>query len=555
MKTSIKFIWLFVCCIATMQLWGQSDTTKTQGEVLSGEIVIEKDKKIILPQADKIYLRSSPITLSNEPLSQTYNVLEPSMIWPEYKSDVPFQKFVEQYPLGEYQNYVRFGYGNYRSWLLESGVFHSFGEWDTGAKIFYETFKIGPVNDENSGNSNGGIQLSSNYRAKSWTINPQIVFENSRFNYFGNSDRVNSGFASGEVDEGTINDFAISIGGSIDKEALKWDFKPSFAFTNHGIDPGDERNRETSLAMISELDYSLNDELNTGFEIEVFSGNYEGGITYTRSLLNLRPWMNYKINNLNIKAGFTISSNTIDSNTQTSFYPDVKLDYNLSENWTVFGVISGGQEWNSLGDILDQNEFLDDSLAILNTETNFSFGGGLRGRPLKNVLLESSVSYSSFNGLPFFIPSTSDSSKYVLTYDTENVNLTSLGASVSYMPNTRSIYRASFELNAYSVETLDRAWHQPAFIFKAFTSHNINEKLILSSYLTSMGGIRAPANVDFGYVNLKAFLDLGLGAKYLISQRASAFIDVNNLLNNEYERYLGYPTRGLAFKFGAQYRF
>ena len=123
------------------------------------------------------------------------------------------------------------------------------------------------------------------------------------------------------------------------------------------------------------------------------------------------------------------------------------------------------------------------------------------------------------------------------------------------MPTATSTYGASLELNGYSVESLDKPWHQPTFIFKAYTSHNIKEKLILSAYLTSIGGIRAPAQVDFGYVKLPAFTDVGIGAKYLITQRASAFIDVNNLLNNEYERYLGYPIRGLAFKIGGQYRF
>ncbi|MEP0985166.1 hypothetical protein [Ekhidna sp.] len=555
MMTNTKFIWLFVFCLMTMQLWGQSDTTKTQGEVLSGEIVIEKDKKITLPQADKIYLRSNPMTLSNGPLNQTFKAFEPSMVWPEYKSDVPFQKFNEQYPISEYQNYVRFGYGNYKSWLLESGIFHSFGAWKTGASINYETFKTGPVNDENSGNSAGSIQISSNYHANSLTINTQIEFKRSRFNYYGNTDRINTGFNPNAVDDGVINEFKVGIGASFDKNDLKWTFKPSFSQLNHAIDPSNEQNKETSIAVISGLNYLLKDELSAGLGIDFYSGKYDGGITYSRSLLNLKPWISYELNNLNVKAGFTISTNSVGSNTQTGFYPNVNADLSLSENWTLFGVLSGGQKWNSLGNILEGNEFLDDSLAILNIETNFSFGGGIKGKPLSTVLLESSITYSSLNGLPFFTPSPGDSTKYTLSYDTDNINLTKLKASASYMPGTTSLYRASIELNAYSVESLDRAWHQPTFVFKAFTSHNIQEKLILSSHLTSMGGIRAPANVDFGYVNLKAFIDMGVGVKYLISQRASAFIDVNNLLNNEYERYLGYPTRGLAFKIGAQYRF
>ena len=70
-----------------------------------------------------------------------------------------------------------------------------------------------------------------------------------------------------------------------------------------------------------------------------------------------------------------------------------------------------------------------------------------------------------------------------------------------------------------------------------------------------MGGVKAPADVGFGIRNLNSFMDANVELKYLITNRASAFIEVNNLFNSEYERYIGYPVRGLTFKLGGKYRF
>ncbi len=532
----------------------QNDTTQTRGEVVSGEIIIEKNKEIVLPVAYKIFTRSDSPDFGNEDLNLTFNVTAPNFDWPEYKTDVPYKYVDEPFPLAIYQNYVKLGYGNFNSPLLEAGLFKKFGNLDTRTKIFYERFGSGPVNNDNSGNSTASVDFSAIHKKESIVITPGISFSNRKFRFYGNTNRVNTGFHEDNNLKFAQNMLKTYVDLEGNKNDFKYSFAPHILLTTQKLDAGGELNRESVFGADGAFTFKIDEQFSTGLALLGRTGSYDGGLAYDRSLININPWVSHTRENLNIRAGFTVSSGKVDNTTNTGFYPDIRIDYDFSKNWTAYGIVSGGVQWNGLNQLFDQNQFLDDSLVISNPENKFVIGGGIKGSPIKNLLLEVTLTNSIIDGLPFFVTST-DSSRYTITYDTDDVNLIRFKSNLTFMPTAVSTYGASVELNGYSLASLDRPWHKPAYIFKAFTSHNIQEKLIVSAFLTSMGGIRSPANVDFGLVKLSAFVDAGIGAKYLISRRASAFIDINNLLNNEYERYLGYPIRGLAFKIGGQYRF
>lgn len=550
----MKRIALIIFLVGYHGLIAQSDSTKTQGEIVSGEVLIEKDNEIILPQADKIFIRSTPRSFGSQSIEIDFLDNEPTFEWPNYKSRVPFQLINEEYPKEDYQNYVLAGFGNYSSPLLEAGLYRTFAGIDAQAKIFYESFQSGPVNGDNSGNAQGGINLSGTYKTEKIALTPSITFKNSQYSFYGNADRINNGFDSSNPEDISLNEFGFDLSFKGSSEDINYSIAPLVGITTQKLE-ANALNKESVFGVNGSLDYKIDDAFVTGFELDAKTASYDGGLQVNRSLVNIKPWVNYKKDQLSILAGFMVSSGTVDDASKTGFYPHARAAYSLTDKWSLYGFVSGGQTWNGLNDLINENQFLDDSLLIVNSENTLQFGGGLKGSPIKHLLLDASLSYRSIKLMPFYVPSGSDSSRYSITYDLGSVGVVTLKSSLAYMPSTSSTYGVSLEINGYSMESLDRPWHKPAYILKAYTSHNIQEKLIVSAFLTSMGGIRGPANVNFGYVNLSAFTDLGLGAKYLVSQRASAFIQVNNLLNSEYERYLGYPTRGITFKLGGQYRF
>lgn len=533
----------------------QSDSTDAQGEVLSGQIVIEKQKNIILPQADKIYRKAQAVPEDNQPIAIPFQVQEPSLAWPDYKTDIPFQMNNDSYPVESYQNYIKAGYGNYGSPLVAAGLFRAFGDFDTRALLFFEHFSSGPVHADQSGNTLGNIKLSSNYHKEGLLVSPTVSYQNFRYHFYGNTNRENTGFTVSNAEEVSLHDFAFTTNIGIEKENVSYGIEPIIHYTNQISLEEEGINKEMAVGVNGNFLYKLDENFSTGFELEGKTSKYSGGLKTERSLLNLNPWITYQIDNWTLTGGFNLSSGIVAKKTKTGLYPELKASYQISDKWTSHAFLSGGQSWNGLKELLDQNQWMDDSLVMVNTINNYQVGGGITGYPTDNLRFKASVVHSNSDGIPFHVPSASDSAKYTLTYDTDAVNTTTFSVDASYMPTTTSTYGLKLTLNGYSLSSLDKPWHKPSYILKASTSHNLNEKVILSAYFTSMGGMKAPTQSDFGYADLPAFLDIGITSKYLINPRTSVFIHVNNLLNDEYERYLGYPTRGLTFKIGARYRF
>ncbi|MEO1256600.1 MAG: hypothetical protein AAFY41_17160, partial [Bacteroidota bacterium] len=99
------------------------------------------------------------------------------------------------------------------------------------------------------------------------------------------------------------------------------------------------------------------------------------------------------------------------------------------------------------------------------------------------------------------------------------------------------------------------AWHLPSYTFRLTSNHLIRSKVQLSSEWIAMGGLVAPTPSSIGFIELRSFFDVNVRTAYLVTDSASIWVHVNNLVGRTYERYVGYPVRGLAFKLGFKYRF
>lgn len=79
-------------------------------------------------------------------------------------------------------------------------------------------------------------------------------------------------------------------------------------------------------------------------------------------------------------------------------------------------------------------------------------------------------------------------------------------------------------------------------------------KFTVTAYLALMGGIWAKDS--FGNtIKLNTFTDLGGNAEYQIVPRISVFLQVNNILNDKYQRWLGYQAYGINIYGGLRLKF
>lgn len=64
-----------------------------------------------------------------------------------------------------------------------------------------------------------------------------------------------------------------------------------------------------------------------------------------------------------------------------------------------------------------------------------------------------------------------------------------------------------------------------------------------------------PAFFDQEVVTLKSYFDLNAHVGYRYNERLTGFLKLNNIANQDYERWINYPVQGFQFLVGASYKF
>ena len=104
---------------------------------------------------------------------------------------------------------------------------------------------------------------------------------------------------------------------------------------------------------------------------------------------------------------------------------------------------------------------------------------------------------------------------------------------------------------------IDKAWHKPKMELDYSFWYNFYDKVKFTADFFVLSGITAPDFRENPVLShkLEGAVDLNLKVDYLLSEKYSVFVSVNNLLNNNYQLYYRYPTRGLLAMVGLSVSF
>ncbi len=536
--------------------FGQVDTTST-GEVVDAEILIEKEKQIRFPITPKLNKRPSTKNTETAPVDWSFKSITPNFSWPSYPKKVNMAGPQEQSFDGGYQSYVKLGYGNYRSPLFAAGTHYRVNpSLLVSGETYYESFGSGPVNGANSSSSTGNAEVSASYILNKLSFTPGISYRSNGFSYYGNTNRMNEGFPSEPVIDASARNLRFDVLAEGEGNNLSYFVQPLVFSTHHLMKDSTDINTEKGFGFLGDLDIRVDSSFQAGLKLEGYQSSYNGSIKYDRSLFKLVPRVSHRLNNLLIEGGFSVASGSISGiNKESGFYPFLHLDVDFSDTWKLFGFFDSDIQWSDLDQFLVKNPFLEDSLILLNTRMTSSFGGGIKGVPFDRFSFSADARLENFEDFPFFIPSVRDSARYTLTYDDRTVNRVMVRSQASLALGRSHYITADLKLYSYTTKSEEEPWHLPSYTFQLLTSHKIKQRLLVSTEWIVQGGIKAPVSAPVRTISLKDFIDFNLNTSYQINDRASVFIKVNNVFDNEYEKFVGYPVRGLTFKVGGKYSF
>ncbi len=277
--------------------------------------------------------------------------------------------------------------------------------------------------------------------------------------------------------------------------------------------------------------------------------------TLKRLFIQFDPRFNFNYDGMDISAGFntTVFLNVGDS-ALTYVNPFVKVNYPIVENVAnLYGGIDGRYNKQSLRNIIQTNPYTS-RYELINTYVNSSTYIGINAKlgAAADALFE--INYSDISAMPLYVSLNNPKNPKIYEKDSINsfgirytqMNLLKFTAAFNY--SFSEAVRIGFKGNFYnySASTESEAWQLPNIDGKLSMKFNIKNKLYPHVDITAMSQQKQRSGLtqDYTTSTIKAFYDISAGIDYRFKKKLSAFIQANNVLNQPYQRWFGYPVYG-----------
>jgi len=536
----------------------QTKPTKV-GEVDSQEITIEKSRKIDLPPATRLFNKIPGLKPTAEQRKMTYEFQDRKLtvgdprITPGVLS--PATTAPDETP--SYNNYVKLGAGNYSTFFGEGFVgYNALSNLSLEASARHLSSGVGPVDGSNSAQSDTRLRLTGKYLTDAFKFQADLGYDRNAYNFYGYS-----------------REFALSPTFNPDllKQRLNTvNFK--VGIENANTDNAIDYSLKTSITSLrdrfnaSETDWGTNFGASLGITDKVFAlltadayvtQRSDGPIVDNRNLFRVKPTFKYATSFLTVTAGINAVNETDKRQNinNTRAFPVLDIDVVPVGNIHFFAGVNGDIDRNTLRSFLTENKWLAREVPLLNTTKNIDIYGGSKGALGGGFSYEGRVSYASYRNFATFNNNLGDTTRFFVLYDAGTAKVLTITAQLAFEQKDkfRSSLRGDF-FN-YGIDRLEEAWGRPRTSATWTNSYILNKKLFITADLYFYEGIKNK-NFNTGVTyTLKPIYDANVKIDYFLGKQVSAFVSLNNIFGQQYQRYLYYQVQGLNFLGGISYSF
>jgi len=539
--------------IISIPLVAQEDW-EGRGEIEEAEVVIEKDRKIVLPSATRVFERMPPFELPTGLLGLQYTYLPVSFRPGMLKTRVrPLTIRTKPLPPVRIGN-VKIGYGNYQTPFLEASLGNGRSD-DYLYNIFlrHRSSATGPVDEKNSGDSESQIDLKGSVYLNEATFSGGLNVQLDQYTFYGYDQTQD--VAKNDIQQSLSK---INLFGKIEKNdpTVESGYYANFVF-DYIQDKYDATEAEFGLNLFGS--FKVNDQLKADIKTDFYLINRKdlNIPSYNRFLLRLKPYANYTLDQVQVDLGASIvfENDTLGEDKSVRLFPYLDINYEINERLLAFGGFKGDVDKSSLKSYLGQNRYLSPNVDVFHQIRSFDFYAGVRGQfgGNWNYSIEADLAY--FRNRAFFTNDPADTSKFSIVYDVELTSQNTLTASLGYDVTKSINVTVLGEYFSYTTKLVPEAWHLPSYNLEFTGVFLVGQKFKITADVFLMGGIKARNPSDGAVIELGAISNIDLGLQYLVSNRASIFVNGYNILGQSYQRYLYYSSRELQWIAGLSYSF
>jgi hypothetical protein len=533
--------------------WTHAQKEWDSGEIKDVEIEIVKDRQIVLPKANRLFDKIPPRPIDPAKPEIDYSFRAFNFSTPELNPSLRPLRLKQEDPSAAYRGYVSAGYGNFSTPYVEAFITSKQDKKKLiGAHALFNKSGKGPVDGKNSGGGTSGASAFVQTFSKDISFRGNVGFQNRSTHFYGypegsdvSRDTIQQSFSIFDLGLSIANaknsDFAYQLGGNFShlkdkfeaaESAVDFNFKSSYKVSD-------------DQAIFAGATYSILNRKDVDVEAKARS------LFQANGYYSFYPIEKFK---LQIGAVIAIENDTLDSKS-FHFYPDVRATYAINDAVDFVGSLSGGMEKVSLQSLANENMWLAPAVTLSHTNKLIDLQAGLRAKLGSKVLAGAGISIAKLKNLYFYINDPSDASKFQVLYDNGTVERINLYASFLY--THADVIRVSLQGDyfGYNTDELAEPWHKPGYRITFGSSYNLFRKLIFNLDMIAQGNMKAYDFEADKTVKLDPAFDLNVRTEYLFSDKFSAFVELSNILGNEYPVYLKYPVRGFQAMVGLTWKF
>lgn len=553
---------IFFCLLTTYSF--------SQKTVVNEEINITKDREVVLPKANRIIDKIPAVVSDKKEKKMTYaffdrkpTAVEETKFVPNVVS--PVSKKNNNEDVIGYKNYFKVGLGNFGRIYAETYI-----NSDQNKKFVYgisgmhNSTKRGPIAAENSATSLSKIGIDGKYHQKNYELKLDMGYENRGYYFYGYDTLTHKDYTQQEIKQ-RVN---------------LYNFTATFENTNPK--PKVDYSLTTGIKSLSdfykasELDWGtqfkayfplIEDKITALLSAEAYltqrSDNYfELDNVRKRNLYRVEPAFRFDYNRISAKIGYKAVNEyeQIEKINSTKGFPTLSISYKTPSLTYFFIGFDGDIIRNTLHSFLNENPFLVQAANLKNTYKNQDFYIGSRGELYNGVSFNTKISYGKYENLYFFnkYDGLTDSpsgqpisvTKFQAEYEDAITDFVNVSAEIGYSNFENWKSNLKLDYNYYETVKFTKPYHRPAFTSRWGNTFTLTNKIVSSVDLYYISGIYAK-DIDLGQpVKLKDIIDVNAEFTYLFSKQFSAFVKLNNIVGQNYQRYYNYPQLGLNFVAG-----
>ncbi|MBB2145545.1 hypothetical protein GM921_08625 [Pedobacter sp. LMG 31464] len=562
-----KTIYTTLFFLAAGTFIAKAQDVKPPEKAVTEEVEIIRPYKPVLAEAVK--LRRSPDldNIKTYKAKFNYTLTDRKL---ELNSDIQklqAQQLADERATELINNYVKGGIGSLSTLLAEAYVNIGRDEALQAGAFFRHFSQEGKLNKQNDNTQ----QLSVFGRSigNKATLSGRLNYERHGLYFYGNDDARPT--LNPNPERQVLNFFELE-GEAVnkytgDENALSYAAKVNAYMFSDKFDA-----KEQALTLTGYLNKRIS-SFNVGLAAAAEIGNTKGFSTsVSNNLLRLNPYLKLQAKGVKITAGINFVQEFGDFSS-TRIFPAITADFTLIPDFLqIFGEVKGDVNRNTLKNFTDENPFLNSNIAIQNSVEKISISAGIKGTGGPGFGYKARFYSKKITDMPLFVNNFTDFNKFDVIYDFGTMKLLGLEGEISVQVSDDLKWTGKLNIEDYKAAAEQESYFKPQLRIGSNLFYTYNKKLNFNASIAIQGDSNAkvytadpitsagtyPPIPDFtkeSIVNVKGFVDLGIGADYKINNKFSVFAKANNLLNTKYSKFLYYRMNGLNIFGGLTYSF